>query len=98
MNLPEEFQLQDIKTEPITETQIEAMRNLTDSYESLFSKRARLYKELGLKDKTLSETDYKNYILEHYTFLKRPVIVSNNEIFIGNAKKTVEAAKLAIHE
>lgn len=98
LNLPEEFQLQDIKTEPITETQIEAMRNLTDSYESLFSKRARLYKELGLKDKTLSETDYKNYILEHYTFLKRPVIVSNNEIFIGNAKKTVEAAKLAIHE
>ena len=43
LNLPEEFQLQDIKTEPITETQIEAMRNLTDSYESLFSKRARLY-------------------------------------------------------
>lgn len=98
LNLPDDFVHQDIKTEPITEVQIEAMRNLTDSYESLFSKRARLYKELGLKDKTLSETDYKNYILEHYTFLKRPVIIFNNEIFIGNAKKTVESAKLAIHE
>ena len=98
LNLPEEFQLQDIKTEPISQPQIEQMRELTDSYESLFSKRARLYKELGLKEKSLTESDYKNYILEHYTFLKRPVIVYNNQIFIGNSKKTVEAAKIAIHE
>lgn len=98
LNLPEGFQLQDIKTEPITESQIEQMRRLTDSYESLFSKRARLYKELSLKDKSLSESDYKNYILEHYTFLKRPVILFNNQLFIGNSKKTVDAAKLAIHD
>jgi len=98
LNLPKEFIRQDIKTEPITTPQIEQMRELTDSYENLFSKRARLYKELGLKEKTLSEGDYKNYILEHYTFLKRPVILFNNEIFIGNSNKTVEAAKLAIHE
>jgi arsenate reductase-like glutaredoxin family protein len=97
LNLPEGFHLQDIKTEAITPTQIEEMRGLTDSYESLFSKRARLYKALGLKEKSLTESEYKNYILEHYTFLKRPVILYDNEIFIGNAKKTVEAAKLAIH-
>ena len=82
LNLPKGFQLQDIKTEPITKSQIEEMRALTDSYENLFSKRARLYKELGLKDKALSEEDYKNYILEHYTFLKRPVVLFNNQIFI----------------
>ncbi|MGB0981966.1 MAG: arsenate reductase family protein [Winogradskyella sp.] len=96
LNLPDDFKFQDIKTEPITEFQIEAMRALTDSYESLFCKRARLYKELGLKDKLVTETDYKTYILEHYTFLKRPVIIFNNEIFIGNAKKTIESAKLII--
>ncbi|WP_400076012.1 arsenate reductase family protein [Winogradskyella sp. R77965] len=98
LNLPKDFVLQDIKTELITESQIKAMRSLTDSYESLFSKRARLYKELGLKEKSLSEEDFKNYILEHYTFLKRPVIIYNNQIFIGNSKKSVEAAKQAIHE
>ncbi|WP_418638123.1 arsenate reductase family protein [Winogradskyella sp.] len=98
LNLPEGFQLQDIKTEPITTQQIEQMRELTNSYESLFSKRARLYKELGLKDKSLTEDDYKNYILEHYTFLKRPVILYKNQIFIGNSKTTVEATKLALHE
>ncbi len=82
----------------MTEAQVKGMRALTDSYESLFSKRARLYKELGLKEKSLSEDDIKNYILEHYTFLKRPVILFDKQIFIGNSKKTVEAAKLAIHE
>ncbi|RZN84665.1 MAG: hypothetical protein EVB11_01030 [Winogradskyella sp.] len=97
-NLPSGFSLQDIKTDSITVKQIEEMHSLTQSYEVLFSKRARLYKELGLKEKTLSEEDYKNYILKHYTFLKRPVLIYNNQIFIGNSKKVVEAAKTAIHE
>jgi arsenate reductase-like glutaredoxin family protein len=97
LQLPDNVQLQDIKAEPITAAQLEDMRTLTDSYESLFSKRARLYKELGLKDKSLTEDDYKSYILEHYTFLKRPVFIYNTAIFIGNSKKTVEAARDAIH-
>ena len=98
LSLPNDFTLQDIKTEAITEAQIEEMKLISGSYESVFSKRARLYKELGLKEKSLTETDYKNYILEHYTFLKRPVILYNSSVFIGNSKKVVEAAKSAIHE
>lgn len=98
LNLPKEFQYQDIKTDAITSAQLEDIRALTDSYETLFSKRARLYKELDLKNKSLTDEDYKNHILEHYTFLKRPVIILDNQIFIGNSKKTVEAAKIAIHE
>ncbi|GAB4154508.1 MAG: hypothetical protein Tsb0033_02600 [Winogradskyella sp.] len=98
LDLPKDFQLQDIKTQPITKEQIEEMRNLTDSYESLFSKRARLYKELDLKNKSLTEDDYKKYILEHYTFLKRPVILIDNNIYIGNSKKIVEAAKKTLNE
>ena len=97
LDISDDFQLQDIKKDPITKEQIEQMRALTDSYESLFSKRAMLYKELDLKNKSLTEEDYKNYILEHYTFLKRPVILFKDSIFIGNAKKTVEAAKVTIH-
>lgn len=89
--------MQDIKNEPITETQLEELHKLSGSYEALFSKRAQLYKTLGLKDQNLTEKDFKNYILEHYTFLSRPVIIYNNQIFIGNSAKTVEAAKNAIH-
>ena len=89
--------LQDIKTEAVTEAQVEEMQKLAGNYEALFSKRARLYRQKGLHEKQLSETDYKNLILEHYTFLKRPVVLVNDQIFVGNSKKVVEAAKLALH-
>ncbi|MEQ6118458.1 ArsC/Spx/MgsR family protein [Reichenbachiella sp. MALMAid0571] len=88
-----EFELQDIKNEKITPNQIEEMHALSGSYESLFSRRAMKYKSLGLGAKNLSEDDYKNYILEEYTFLKRPIFVIGDKIFVGNSAKTVEAIK-----
>lgn len=87
--------LQDIKTERITEAQLDEMRSLSGSYEALFSRRALKYKEMGLASQKLSETDYRRLILEEYTFLKRPVMLNGNEIFIGNAPKTVEEAVAA---
>jgi arsenate reductase len=44
----------------------------------------------------LGEKDYRKYILEEYTFLKRPVIIHGNEIFAGSEKKTLEALKKAV--
>ncbi|MGB1018656.1 MAG: arsenate reductase family protein [Chitinophagales bacterium] len=87
------FEMQNIKTKAITQAQLEEMHKLSGSYEALFSKRSQKYKALGLKDKNLSEDDMKNYILEEYTFLSRPVFIINNKIFIGNSKKNVEAVK-----
>ena len=87
---------QDIKTEPITEEQLEEMYNLAGSYESLFSRKAMKYRSMGLNEMSLSENDYKKYILEEYTFLKRPVFIIDEKIFIGNSKKTVEAVKNAL--
>ena len=93
----DDFKLQDIKTESITPSQLREMKALANNYESLFSKRARLYKEKGLGLKNLTEDDFEKLILEHYTFLKRPVILFNGKIFVGNSKKVVEAAKETIH-
>ncbi len=90
------FELQNIKVDKITETQLEEMKDLAGNYEALFSRTAMKYKALGLKDKTLSEEDYKNYILEEYTFLKRPVTILGNEIFTGNSKKVVAALEEAL--
>lgn len=97
LDLPDSFIFQDIKTEEITEAQLEEMKELSGSYESLFSKRARLYKERDLKNKALKEEDFKKLILEHYTFLKRPVIINEEQIFVGNSKKNVAAAKESVH-
>ena len=96
LNPSSEYVLQDIKAEEITVSQIEQMQKLSGSYEALFSKRAKLYKEIGLKDQELKERDYKQLILDHYTFLSRPVIIIENLIFIGNSRKTIEAAKAAM--
>jgi arsenate reductase len=90
------FEMQDIKFEKLTPAQLDEMKKMIGSYEALFSRRALKYKELGLKDKKLDEKDYRKYILEEYTFLKRPVIIVNNEIFAGSEKKTVEALKKAL--
>jgi arsenate reductase len=90
------FEMQDIKTNKITAKQLEEMKKLAGSYEALFSRRALKYKELGLKDKQLTEKDYRNYILEEYTFLKRPVVIMGDKIFIGSEKKNVELLKKSI--
>ena len=66
------------------------------SYEDLLNKRAKLYKERGLKDQALKEEDFKALLLEHYTFLKRPVAIVHNRIFIGNSKNNIEALKTAL--
>jgi arsenate reductase len=80
---------QDIRQNPITEAELEEMYKLSGSYEALFSKKAQLYKSMDLKNKSLSEADFKKYILEHYTFLSRPVFIIDGKIYIGNSQKNI---------
>lgn len=90
LDLPSDFVLQDIKSEPITKAQLEQMGEYAGSYDALFSKRATLYKTLDLKNQSLTEKDYKQYILDQYTFLSRPVFIINSKIYIGNSKKILK--------
>jgi len=89
----EGFEKQEIKSNPITVDQLEEMYFYSHSYEALFNKRAKLYKAMDLKNQNLTEADYRQYILDQYTFLKRPVFLVDDEIFIGNSKKEVEKLK-----
>lgn len=90
-SLPKDHNLKfhDIKQDPITVEELEQMRELSGSYEALFSKKAVLYKSMDLKNKSLTEDDYKKYILEHYTFLSRPVFIIDGKIFIGNTQQNM---------
>ncbi len=83
------LQFHDIRQNPITEEELEEMYQLSGSYESLFSKKAQLYKSMDLKNKALTETDYKQYLLQHYTFLSRPVFIIEDKIYIGNGQKNI---------
>ena len=88
----------DIKKNPLTTAQVEDLHKRVGRYEDLINKRAQLYKQRNLKEKSLSEQDYKTLLLEHYTFLKRPVLVYEEYIFVGNAAKTVAEAKAFLDE
>lgn len=90
------FQLQEIKSNPVNAIQLEEMFAITKSYEALFNRRAKLYREMDLKNQALSESDYRQLILENYTFLKRPVFLVDDEIFVGNSKKVIGDLKKKI--
>lgn len=83
-----DFILQEIKTEPITVKQLDELFSLTKSYEVLFSRMAKKYKQMDLKNQLLTENDYRQLILDEYTFLKRPIIIIGDEVSIRNPKKS----------
>jgi arsenate reductase len=83
------LQFHDIRQNPITEQELNKMYQLSGSYEALFSKKAQLYKSMDLKNKSLAEADYKKYLLQHYTFLSRPVFIIDGTIYIGNGQKNI---------
>jgi len=92
----EKFELQDIKTQPITKVDLTAMVKLAGNHEVLFSRRAMKFRSLGLNELDLEENDYKRWILKEYTFLKRPVVIIDNDIFIGSSKSLLDRLKQSI--
>ncbi len=90
------FEKQDIKAESMTLEQIDEMKKRSGNYESLFSRKAMKYRSMGLGEKNLTEEDYRKLIHEEYTFLKRPVFIVDEKIFIGNSKKNIEALKAVL--
>ena len=89
----ESFELQDVKKTAVSESDLDKMAKMSGSYESLFNRRSQKYRSMNLKEKQLSEADYKSLMLSEYTFLKRPTFVTKDKIFVGNSKKTVAAFK-----
>ncbi|MGB0392536.1 MAG: arsenate reductase family protein [Flavobacteriaceae bacterium] len=98
INFPEGIALVDIKSSPLSGAQIDALQALSGSYEALINKRAQRYKAQNLKEQNLDEAGFRNLLLEHYTFLKRPVLQVSNKIFIGNSAANVAAIKAFFSE
>ena len=84
----------DIKKNPLTAEQLEVLYQLSGSYEALLNQRAQKLKEIDKS--TLDEAKIKSLLLSHYTFLKRPVLLYQNKLYVGNAKATIAAAKAAL--
>ncbi|MEC5395773.1 arsenate reductase family protein [Bergeyella sp. RCAD1439] len=85
-----DWMLRELKSLPITEEELEVLYAHTGSYEALFSKKSTQIKQRGIDLKSLKEEDFRRLILEHYSFLKRPVFVTDRECFVGNDKGALE--------
>ena len=85
-----DFEQIEIKSKAVSEEELQEMYALSKSYEALFSKKSTQIKERNIDVKSLQEEDFKKLILEDYRFLKRPVFIINQEIFIGSDKKNIE--------
>ena len=85
-----DFEQREINSKAVSEEELQEMYALSNSYEALFSKKSTQIKERNIEVKSLQEEDFKKLILEDYRFLKRPVFIINQEIFIGSDKKNIE--------
>ncbi len=83
------FDIVDIKKNPLQFNEIDRLAKMAGSYEAIFNKQSKKYREKGLAHVELTELDYRQYLSEEYTFLKRPVFVIDNKVFVGNSNKSV---------
>lgn len=83
--------LRDIKQEPLSRAEIERLAKMLGGAENLFSRRSTKYRELGLKDKNLTETEMLDLMASDYTFLKRPILVVGDAAIAGFFEKEYDA-------
>ncbi|MBS2097964.1 arsenate reductase family protein [Carboxylicivirga linearis] len=81
----------DIKVAPLSVDEVDGLARKAGSYEAIFNKQSKKYREEGLAHKQLNEEDIRRYIIDEYTFLKRPIFLIDEMIFIGNSNKSVSS-------
>ena len=88
--------LQDVKEQLITAEQLAYLYAHTQSYEALINKRGRVYARLKSEGTVFTEALCKSLLETEYSCLKRPILLWNGSLFIGNVKATVAAMKVAL--
>ncbi|WP_236972924.1 arsenate reductase family protein [Membranihabitans marinus] len=94
LNLNEETAtLQDIKAVPPSAADIDFFYQKTQSYKALINGRSMEFRKRSIKPSEIDESRAKELLLDHYAFLKRPVIQIDDRIFVGNSAKTISEIK-----
>lgn len=96
LGIEEASYLQDVKQQKITPEQLAFLYEHTQSYEALINKRGRVFAQLKREGMVFTEAVYKRLLESEYSCLKRPILIWNNKVYLGNAKKTVMKMKTAL--
>jgi len=82
-----DYELRDIKENPLSREEVEKMAKMLGGAENLFSKRAIKYREMKLNERTLSNAEMLDLMTNEYTFLKRPILVIDGKAEAGFFEK-----------
>ena len=77
-----EFEFIDLKKEPLTIDEIKELEYKV-GLDVLVNKRGTTYRNLGLKDKNLSDQDMIQTLQENQSMIKRPVLVLDEAVLVG---------------
>jgi arsenate reductase len=93
INLPDHYTLREIKSSPLNADEIEFLGKRQGSYLDLVNRRAQKFKVEPYNSIELNEESAKNLLAEDYTFLKRPILVTDEKLVAGNGKSEIELMK-----
>ena len=92
--MPDNLILREIKSSPVTPSELEHIKAHFSSYEDLFNKRAVKFRSID--SSAFKDVDYEKLLLSDYTFLKRPVLLMEDKAFAGNSKEIIQQMSLAL--
>lgn len=85
-----EYEFVDFKKEPLSRDELQSFVNQI-GLDVLINRRGMKWRQLGLKDKNLSEEELFDELLEHQVMIKRPVLVEGEAILVGYDEDAFEA-------
>ena len=97
-NLPDGLEKIDLKKAPITSIQLDYLRSLVSNYRELLNSRSLILRKRNIRANELSETQIRTLILEHYALLRRPILIYDEHIFVGNNPSVVTEATKFLNE
>ena len=77
-----EHHFYDLKKEPLTREELEEFVHRI-GLDVLVNRRGMKWRQLGLKDKDLSDDELFDQLLEHQVMIKRPVMIKDEAILVG---------------
>ncbi len=83
------YQFIDVKKEPLTLDELKDLE-FKVGIDVLVNKRGTTYRQLGLKDKTLSDEELLEVLEQNQSMIKRPVLVHENSVLVGYDEEAFE--------
>jgi arsenate reductase (glutaredoxin) len=81
----------DLKANPLSEDEVRELAAKVGGVETLFSRRAMKFRQMGLHERTLDDDEMVRLMAQEYTFVTRPVVVRDERAAAGFSARRIDA-------